>query len=372
MATREGDYYEVLGLDRGASETDIKKAFRRLARELHPDVSDAPDAQERFRQVAEAYEVLSKPETRRLYDRYGHAGLRDGGFRPADFDFGSLSDLFSTFFGDDVFGGGAGGRSARGADVAAQVEIDLAEAAQGVQKQVAFAVAATCERCAGDGAEPGSRIATCPECHGAGRVQHVQRSLLGQVVRSQTCSRCAGDGRIAERPCAGCGGDGRVVQQRPLDVDIPPGIHDSQRIRLTGAGHTGIRGASAGDAYVRVRVRPDARFLRDGDDIVSTVHLTVTQAALGATLDVPTLDGDVPVTFAPGTQPGEVVVLHRGGMPVLHGLGTGDHRLLVNVLVPRRLTDDQRRLLEEFDAASGDDTYGRDEGFFEKLKNLLR
>jgi molecular chaperone DnaJ len=163
-----------------------------------------------------------------------------------------------------------------------------------------------------------------------------------------------------------------VGEERPLDVDIPPGIHDGQRIRLTGAGHTGIRGATPGDAYVRVRVRPDGRFVRDGDDIVSTVHLTVTQAALGATLEVPTLNGDVPVTFPPGTQPGEVVVLQRAGMPVLHGLGTGDHRLLVNVLVPRRLSDDQRRLLEEFDEASGEDTYARDEGFFEKLKNLLR
>ena len=163
-----------------------------------------------------------------------------------------------------------------------------------------------------------------------------------------------------------------MVEERPLDVEIPPGIHDGQRIRLTGGGHTGVRGGSSGDAYVRVRIKPDPRFLRDGDDIVSTVHLTVTQAALGATLEVPTLDGTTNVTFSPGTQPGEVVVLQRGGMPVLHGLGTGDHRLLVNVLVPRRLSDEQRRLLEEFDAASGEETYARDEGFFEKLKNLLR
>jgi molecular chaperone DnaJ len=372
MATTERDYYEILGIQRGASETDVKKAFRRLARELHPDVSDAPDADARFREVVEAYEVLSKPESRQLYDRYGHAGLRDGGFRPANFDFGNLSDLFSAFFGDEVFGGGGGGRRARGADVAADVEIELAEAAQGVRKQIAFAVAAPCSHCAGEGAEPGTRIVTCPDCGGAGRVQHVARSLLGEIVRSQTCGRCGGGGRLAERPCTICGGDGRVVEERPLEVEIPPGIHDGQRIRLTGGGHTGARGGSSGDAYVRVRIKPDPRFLRDGDDIVSTVHLTVTQAALGATLEVPTLDGGTTVTFPAGTQPGEVVVLQRGGMPVLQGLGTGDHRLLVNVLVPRRLTDEQRRLLEEFDAASGEETYGRDEGFFEKLKNLLR
>jgi molecular chaperone DnaJ len=372
MATTERDYYEILGLDRGASDADIKKAFRRLARELHPDVSEAPDAGERFREVAEAYEVLSKADTRRLYDRYGHAGLRDGGFRPGNVDFGSFSDLFSAFFGEDVFGGAAGTRRARGADVAAEIEIELVEAAQGVQKQVPFSVATTCARCEGDGAEPGTPVVTCPDCRGSGRLQHIARSLLGEVVRTQTCGRCRGEGRLAEQACRECGGDGRVLEARPLDVEIPPGIFDGQRIRLTGAGHAGARGAVSGDAYVRVRVKADPRFLRDGDDIVSTVHLTVTQAALGATVEVPTLDGQRSVTFPPGTQPGEVVVLQRAGMPVLHGLGTGDHRLLVNVLVPRRLTEEQRRLLEEFDAASGDDTYGRDEGFFEKLKNLLR
>ena len=372
MATTERDYYEILGLTRGASDADIKKAFRRLARELHPDVSEAPDAEKRFRAVAEAYEVLSKAETRALYDRYGHAGLREGGFQPGHFDFGSLSDLFATFFGDDAFGPFAGSRRTRGADLGVDVTIDLVEAAHGVTHRVPFGVATLCERCAGEGAEPGSRIATCPACGGAGRVQQVARSLLGEFVRSQPCGRCGGEGRVVERPCTACGGDGRVVEERPLDVEIPPGIHDGQRIRFTGAGHTGVRGGMTGDAYVRVRVRSDPRFIRDGDDVVSTVHLTVTQAALGATVSAPTVDGDVDVTFDAGTQPGEVRVLERRGMPVLHGYGRGDHRLVVNVLVPRRLTDEQRKLLEDFDSASSEDTYARDEGFFEKLKNLLR
>ena len=372
MATTERDYYEILGLSRGASDADVKRAFRRLARELHPDISDAPDAHERFREVAEAYEVLSKSETRQLYDRYGHAGLREGGFQPGGFDFGNLSDLFATFFGEDPFGAGMRTQAARGGDVAAEVVIDLAEAAEGLTRRVPFAVAVTCEHCAGEGAEPGTRISTCPTCGGTGRVQQVARSLLGEFVRSQACVRCGGQGRVVEQPCRECGGDGRVVEERPLDIEIPPGIHDGQRIRLSRAGHIGVRGAVAGDAYVRVRVRSDPRFLREGDDIVSTVHLTMTQAALGATVQVPTVDGEVSVTFAPGTQPGEVVVLQRHGMPVLNGYGRGDQRVVVDVIVPRRLTDEQRHLLQQFDETSGDETYTRDEGFFEKLKHLLR
>lgn len=372
MATAERDYYEILGLTRGASDADIKKAFRRLARELHPDVSAAPDAHERFREVAEAYEVLSKTDTRELYDRYGHAGLRERGFQPGHFDVGHLSDLFASFFGDDPFGASGRTGRTRGGDVGVEVVIDLVEAAHGVSRRVPFSVATLCDRCAGEGAEPGSGIATCSSCGGAGRVQQIARSLLGEFVRSQPCGRCAGRGRVVERPCTTCAGDGRVVEERPLEVDIPPGIHDGQRIRLTAAGNAGVRGGAAGDAYVRVRVRPDARFIRDGDDLVSTVHLTVTQAALGATVTTPTVDGDVEVTFETGTQPGTVVVLERRGMPVLHGYGRGDHRLVANVLVPLRMTAEQRRLLEEFERISGEETYGSDEGFFEKLKNLLR
>jgi molecular chaperone DnaJ len=371
MAATQRDYYEILGLDRSASDGDIKRAFRRLARELHPDVNDAPDAQERFQQVAEAYEVLSKPETRQLYDRYGHSGLRSGGFEPGHFDFGSLSDLFSAFFGDDMLGGTVRSRRARGADTAAQVEIDLAEAAQGVTKTVPFAVSVLCDRCGGDGAEPGTDVSTCPTCGGAGRVQQVSRSVFGEFVRTQTCPRCGGEGRVVETPCTKCRGDGHVLEERSLDVTIPPGIHDGQRIRLTGEGHAG-RGGPAGDAYVLVRVRPDPRFVREGDDVFSTVDLTFTQAALGATVTVATLDGEAEVTFEPGTQPGEVRVLAGRGMPVLQGFGRGDHRLLVNVLVPRRLSEEQRRLLEDFERHAGEDTYRADEGFFEKLKSAFR
>jgi molecular chaperone DnaJ len=372
MATTEHDYYELLGISRDASEAEIKKAFRGLARELHPDVSDAPDADERFREVVEAYEVLSKSETRQLYDRYGHAGLRSGGFTPGSVDFGSLSDLFSAFFGDDLFGGARGSGRGRGADVGAEIEIELVEAASGVKREVPYDVAVPCGRCGGDGSEPGSEVSTCPTCGGAGRLQQVSRSLFGEFVRTQACPDCGGSGRRIERPCTECRGAGSVLEDRMLSVEIPPGIHDGQRIRLTGHGHAGAGGGRAGDVYVQVLVRPDARFVREGDDIFSTADLTITQAALGATIAVPTLDGDTELEFEPGTQPGKVVVLRGKGMPVLQGFGRGDQRVLVNVLVPRHLTDEQRRLLEEFDGAASEETYRADEGFFEKLKSAFR
>jgi molecular chaperone DnaJ len=371
MATTGRDYYELLGVPRDASEGDIKKAFRRLARELHPDVSDAPDAHERFREVVEAYEVLSKSETRELYDRYGHAGLRSGGFTPGHVDFGSLSDLFAAFFGDDLFSGARTGR-ARGADVAAEIEIELVDAASGARREVPFEVAIPCRRCAGEGAEPGSDVKTCPACAGTGRLQQVSRSVFGEFVRTQGCPQCGATGRVVEQRCRDCGGAGRVLEERKLEVEIPAGIHDGQRIRLTGEGHAGALGGRAGDAYVLVRVKPDPRFVREGNDIFSTVDLTLTQASLGTKVEVPTLDGESELDFAPGTQPGEIVVLRGRGMPVLQGFGRGDHRVLVNVRVPRHLTDEQRRLLEQFEQLEGEETYRADEGFFEKLKSAFR
>jgi molecular chaperone DnaJ len=369
------DYYELLGVDRAATEAEVKKRFRSLARELHPDVSEDPDAEERFKEVIEAYEVLSNPERRELYDRFGHAGLRSRGFTPTSFDFGTLGDLFSAFFGDDLFGvGGRPRAAARGADIAAEVVIDLVDSASGVEREVPFRVAVTCEVCGGSGAEPGTEPVRCSTCGGAGRVQQVSSTVLGQFVRTQTCGRCGGTGNVIEHPCATCGGDGRVVEERRLSVEIPPGIHDGQRIRLGGEGHAGEIGGRAGDLYVLVRVRPDPRFVREGHDLISQVDLTITQAALGATVTVPTIDGDVELEFEPGVQPGDIRVIPGAGMPVLQGRGRGDHRLLLNVIVPRRLTEEQRRLLNEFEGTADEDTYRRDddEGFFDKLKSAFR
>jgi molecular chaperone DnaJ len=373
MAATKRDYYEILGVQQNAGESEIKKAFRGLARTLHPDVSQEPDAEARFREVVEAYEVLSKPETRELYDRYGHEGLRSGGFNPSAFDLGSLSDLFSAFFGDDLFGVGGRARRTRGADAIAQIEIDLAEAASGTKREVPFPVSVPCATCSGSGAEPGTEPETCPTCGGAGRVEHVSRTVFGEFIRTQTCPQCGGSGRVIAHPCGDCGGAGRVVEERTLEVEVPPGIHDGQQIRLSGEGHAGSLGGRAGDLYVQVRIRPDPRFVREGNDLVTAVDLTITQAALGARLPVPTLDGETELELEPGTQPGTVVVLRGRGMPVLQGFGRGDQRVLVNVRVPRRLTDDQRALLEQLQDAIGEEHYeDDDEGFFEKLKSAFR
>jgi molecular chaperone DnaJ len=373
MATTERDYYEVLGVSRTATEVEIKKAFRSIARELHPDVSDDPNAEEHFKELVEAYEVLSNTERRQLYDRFGHAGLRSRGFAPTGFDFGTLGDLFSAFFGDDLFGvGGRQRGAARGTDIAAEIEIELVEAARGAKRDVLFQVAVGCRACGGDGAEPGTSPVTCPACGGRGRLQEVSSTVFGQFVRTQTCGRCGGAGQSVERPCPACDGAGRTIEERSLSVEIPPGIHDGQRIRIGGEGHAGALGGRAGDLYVLVHVRPDARFVREGHDIFSTVDLTMTQAALGARVSVPTLEGEVELEFEPGTQPGEVRVLRGRGMPVLQGNGRGDQRLLVNVAMPRRLSEKLRGLLEQFAQAADEDTYSSDEGFFDKLKSAFR
>jgi molecular chaperone DnaJ len=374
MAT-DRDYYEVLGVPRDADETAIKKSFRRLARELHPDVSDQPDAELRFREVTEAYEVLSSSERRALYDRYGHAGLRSGGFSPTQFDMGNLGDLFASLFGDGIFGtagASAGPSRQRGADLGAEIEIDLVEAARGAAVSVPLEVAVTCKRCGGDGVEPGTEPRRCPRCEGSGRLHQVSRSVFGEFVRAQPCPDCRGRGLFVDHPCTECNGVGRRIEDRELRVEVPAGIHDGQRIRVSGEGHAGVLGGRAGDMYVLVHVRPDPRFVREGNDIYSQVDLTIVQAALGASVDVETLDGPVPLALPPGVRPGEVRVLRGKGMPVLQGFGRGDHRVLVNVTVPRRLTDEQRRLLEEFEAASDDQTYRTDESFFDKLKSAFR
>jgi molecular chaperone DnaJ len=373
MATTERDYYDVLGLSRTAGDREIKGAFRRLARELHPDVSDAPESEQRFKEVVEAYEVLSKADTRRLYDQYGHAGLKRGGFQPSHFDFGNLSDLFSAFFGDDLFGAAGGRRSRRrGGDLAAEVEIELVEAARGTSSEISFQVAAPCATCGATGAEPGTEPTTCPTCGGSGVLQQVSRTVFGELVRSHSCPACGGRGQIVEHPCRDCQGAGQKLEERTLNVDIPAGIHDGQRIRISGEGHAGELGGGAGDIYVLVRVRPDPRFTREGNDLFSTVDLTMTQAALGTRITVPTIEGETELEFGAGTQPGEIRLLRGRGMPVLQGFGRGDHRVLVNVLIPRQLDDDGRRLLEEFESKAAEDTYEAEESFFDKLKSAFR
>jgi molecular chaperone DnaJ len=377
VATTERDYYEILGVEHDAGDADIKRAFRALARELHPDVSDAPDADGRFREVAEAYEVLSDPERRATYDRFGHAGLRRGGFQPTYSDFGSIADVFAAFFGEDLFGAAAARdrRPTRGGDVQAVVELDLEEAYTGSRVSVSVDVAEACEQCQGTGAESGTAWLTCSTCNGSGMLRRIARNVFGEFVSQRTCPQCGGDGRVLEAPCAACAGEGRTVARRQLDVDIPAGIHDGQHIRLRGLGHAAHRGGERGDAYVGVRVRPDPRFVRDGDDLHTSVRLTMAEAALGTTISVPTPGGDVELNVKAGAQPGDVRVVQGAGMPSLAGSRRGDVYVRLDVAVPARLSDEQRALLEEFDRATGDEAYERrddDEGFFRRLKSALR
>lgn len=375
MATTERDYYEVLGVSRGASDAEIKKAFRSLARELHPDVSSTPDAERKFREVAEAFEVLSDPQRRATYDRYGHAGLRTGGFQPFA-DFGSIADVFAAFFGDDLLGGAAArGPVRRGGDVQALVEIDLDDAFSGVAVTAPTQIASACEHCDATGSEPGTGTRTCSTCGGAGAVRRVSQNVFGQFVQQATCPDCDGAGETLESPCTECRGEGRIVSARELEVEIPAGIQDGQRIRLRGGGHAGFRGGDQGDAYVVVRVRPDERFVRDGDDLHTAVRLTMTEAALGTKTRVSAPGGDLDLDVGAGTQPGEVRVIRGEGMPSLQGRRRGDLYVRLDVAVPTTLTDEQRALLDEFAKQAGPETYAPkddDEGFFRRLKSALR
>jgi molecular chaperone DnaJ len=366
------DAYEVLGVGRDAGEGEIKKAFRRLARELHPDVNaHDPQAEEKFKEAAEAYEILSDPERRQVYDRYGYEGLRTGGRAPNFEGFGSISDLFDAFFGGGGGGFGTRGPSA-GADVGVSVEVDLEEAARGAQVETTFEVVDRCERCQGNGAEPGTPIVTCERCGGAGRLQAMTRTPFGQVVRAVECDVCHVDGRRAEQPCTRCSGRGREVAERTLTVDVPAGIADGQRIRIGGRGHAGEAGARAGDLYVLVHVRDDERFLRDGDDLVCVLDVPAPLAALGATREVPTLEGTLEVDIPAGTQPGEVIVLRGRGMPVLRRPGrSGDLRVVVNVVIPRKLNRRQRELLEELTESLDEDSLRGDETLTAKLRRIL-
>jgi molecular chaperone DnaJ len=378
VATTERDYYEVLGVPRDASESEIKRAFRSRARELHPDVSAAPDADGQFKEVAEAYEVLSDPERRATYDRFGHAGLRSGGYRPTFTDFGSIADVFAAFFGEDPFGMSATAvrQSPRGGDVQAVVEIELEDAFAGMQAVVPIDVAIPCERCNATGAEPDTGKKTCPVCGGAGILRRVSRSVFGEFVSQRTCAECGGAGRVLETPCRECRGEGRRVDVRELEVEIPAGIQDGQRIRIRGEGHVGPQGGTTGDAFVAVRVLPDPRFVRDGDDLHTAVRLTMTDAALGTSVRVPGLGAEIDLEIPPGTQPGEVLVLDGAGMPSLNGSRRGALYVRLDVAVPRKLTPQQRKTLEELDSELSREAYAKsddeDEGFFRRLKSALR
>ncbi len=365
------DPYDVLDVPRDADDQVIKRSFRALARELHPDVNrHDPKAETKFKQAAEAYEILSDPRRRKIFDRYGHEGLRSGGMRPNFEGFGSLNDLFGAFFGGG-FGGGQSGPM-QGDDAIIAVQVNLSEAASGKQATISFEAIDSCDSCDGSGATPGSSLTSCEQCNGSGVVEGVTNSPFGQVLQRRACDACDGQGRRAQSPCEQCDGRGRLVRRRELQVDIPPGIDDGQRIRLSGRGHAGERGGPAGDLYVQVQVEQSDQLLRDGDDLICVLDLPAPQAALGATVEVEGLDGPVAVKVPAATQPGELIKLDGLGMPQLRRPERrGALRVVVNVIVPRRLTDEQRSLTEQLAQSLTDDNLAAPEGFAAKLRRLL-
>ena len=371
------DAYEVLGVPRDADEAQVKKAFRKLARELHPDVNrHDPDAEEKFKAAAEAYEILSDAERKSVYDRYGHEGLNSSGFHSTFQGFGSFGDIFDAFFGGgDPFGPGGGRQGAvQGGDVAVQAEVSLHDAARGTTVQVEYERVGMCESCKGNGAQPGTPIDTCDRCDGTGELRTVARTAFGQIVRRQVCDVCMGDGKIARVPCEECHGRGRKAVRTQLEVNVPAGIADDQRIRLSGHGHAGERGGPAGDLYVLVRVRPDERFLREGNDLITVVDVPAPAAALGTSVTVPTLDGDEEVEIEPGTQPGAVISLKGRGMPALQRGRAGDQIVVVNVVIPRNLSAEQRDMLERLSATLDERNLeaADAEGLFAKVKRAFR
>ncbi|MGH9000805.1 MAG: molecular chaperone DnaJ [Acidimicrobiia bacterium] len=367
------DFYEVLGVDRGAGEEEIRKAYRRLARQYHPDANGGdPAAEARFKEVTVAYETLRDPEKRRRYDMFGPEGVAAGP-GPGGFNFG-VSDLFDAFFGGGGgFGGGRGPSGpARGADAEVRVELDLEEATFGVAKEIELRMPVECERCSGSGCEPGTHPSRCRTCSGTGEVRQVRRTILGQMVTSLPCQACGGSGSEIASPCRACRGDGRVGQTISVEVGVPAGIAHGQQLRLSGKGPAAPRGGVPGDLYVSVVVRPHPRFERHGDDLVHVLAVPMTQAALGAHVRIETLDGPEDLIIPAGTQNGRMFRLRGRGVPALRGRTRGDLIVRVDVVIPDRLAADEAQLLRQLAELRGEDVAPKEEGFFSRIRSAFQ
>jgi molecular chaperone DnaJ len=375
MAKR--DYYEVLGVPRDASESDLKTAFRNLARKYHPDVSDAPDAEEKFKEANEAYGVLSDADKRAAYDRFGHQGVRgpSGGPGFETVDFSDFADIFGDMFGFGGFGGRSrtASRTAprRGADLQYQVTIPFKEAVFGADKEIEVSKDERCDTCSGDGAKPGTSPKTCPECQGRGEVRQTRQTLLGSMVQVTTCPVCQGRGKIIESHCPTCSGRGKVRKTRRKKVSIPAGVDDGTRIRLGGEGQPGENNGPSGDLYLLVRVQPHKYFRRRDNDILLDLNVNVAQATLGADVLVPTVDGDVKLKIPGGTQPGKIIRMRGKGVPHLRSNSRGDQLVIVNITIPKKLDVEERELFEKLADKMDSKVLPQERGFLDRLKTVL-
>ena len=370
MAT-ERDYYVILDVARTASDAEIKRAYRKLAQKWHPDVNKDPAADDRFKELSEAYQVLSDPQRRQTYDMFGRAGL-GGGAADSGFGggFGGFGDIFDAFFG----GAAAGARRGRpqgGSDLRYDLRISFEEAVRGTEKEIEFRVLAPCETCGGSGAKPGTTPTTCPQCNGRGEVRSIRQTMLGQMVNVAACPRCRGEGRIIDEPCETCHADGRTERKRTLRVTIPAGIDEGHQIRLSSEGEAGPRGGPAGSLYVAVHVTPHPALRREGTELLFEADVSIAQAALGTRISVPTVDGDEEVEIKAGTQPGTELRLRGRGVPHVRRSGSrGDLHILVNVVVPSKLSKRQRELLEQL-AEEGGETVAPNAGILDRVRDAL-
>ncbi len=376
------DYYEVMGVDKNASDDEIKKAFRRLAKKYHPDLNHGnKDAEAKFKEVNEAYEVLSNKESRARYDQFGHAGVDPtygggtGGWggNPFTGDI-DLGDIFNSFFG-----GGFGSRQRRanpnapraGTDVSSSINISFEEAAKGCKKEISYRVIETCKECSGTGAEKGSKPKTCSVCHGTGQATVTQRTAFGVIQTTRTCEQCHGKGKVIEKPCRACAGKGNVYNYRKVEINIPAGIGPGQILNVSGHGNAGKNGGANGDLHVHITVRPHEIFERRGYDVYCELPITFAQAALGCEVTVPTIDGRVSYVIHEGTQPGDVFKLKNKGIQRLNSRGRGDQFVKVIIEVPKNLSNKQKDLLREFETLAGESNYNKRKTFFEKIKKIL-